>query len=151
MSTIVNSIAPAAHSDSQPLYIDEQHENIVQTLWKMSGYERGSFSDFYAISHAICRDDVYYRVLGRVHRMCEFPHMEAHLISRCFYPPDRTHRFECLMDQDEQLALAGMPNEIALFRGVVDPAHVGWSWTTDRAVAEWFASRWGRNSTVLIG
>jgi hypothetical protein len=53
---------------------------------------------------------------------------------------NRTFR-ECMMDEEEQQALAELPDVIDIYQGHTDIRDDGWSWTTDRAKAEWFAGR----------
>lgn len=46
-----------------------------------------------------------------------------------------------MMDEDDQKALAAMPETITIFQGCTDVRDDGWSWTTKRETAEWFANR----------
>ena len=40
-----------------------------------------------------------------------------------------------------QLALAALPEQVEIFQGHTHRRDDGWSWTTERAVAVWFAHR----------
>jgi hypothetical protein len=53
---------------------------------------------------------------------------------------DRPGR-EAMMDDDELAALAALPEVITIYQGHTDERDDGWSWTTDRKVAEWFARK----------
>lgn len=44
-----------------------------------------------------------------------------------------------LMDEDEAAELAAMPETITIYQGCTDERDDGWSWTTRRDKAEWFA------------
>jgi hypothetical protein len=46
-----------------------------------------------------------------------------------------------LMDAEEREALEAMPGLIQVYQGHTAKAHDGWSWTTNRSKAEWFARR----------
>lgn len=48
---------------------------------------------------------------------------------------------EAIMDDEEREALAAMPGLIVVYQGHTKKRHDGWSWTTDKAKAEWFAQR----------
>lgn len=58
---------------------------------------------------------------------------------------DRAGR-EMMMDEDERVALAALPDEFTIYRGFKHPLEhgqvCGLSWTLDRERAVWFASRW---------
>jgi hypothetical protein len=65
------------------------------------------------------------------------------------------HR-EKVMTDKERAALAKLPNEIVVYRGVGHKqSKLGLSWTTDKARAEWFAKRFagvnGRSAHVFQG
>lgn len=51
--------------------------------------------------------------------------------------PGREH----MMDDEEREALAALPDEITVYQGHTDERDDGWSWTTNRQTAEWFARR----------
>lgn len=53
---------------------------------------------------------------------------------------DRPRRAN-LMNPTEQLALDALPETITVYQGHTDERSDGWSWTTDREVAIWFANR----------
>jgi hypothetical protein len=59
---------------------------------------------------------------------------------------------EAIMDDEEREALAAMPGLIPVYQGHTAKAHDGWSWTTDRAKAEWFARRFSdfENSAPML-
>jgi hypothetical protein len=48
---------------------------------------------------------------------------------------------ESIMDDEEVEALEAMPASIVVYQGHTKGRHDGWSWTTDKAKAEWFAQR----------
>ena len=48
---------------------------------------------------------------------------------------------EFMMSDDERAALAALPELITVYQGHTDERDDGWSWTTDRDIAEWFAGR----------
>jgi hypothetical protein len=48
---------------------------------------------------------------------------------------------QSIMDDEERDALDAMPGLIPVYQGHTVRRHDGWSWTTDRAKAEWFAQR----------
>ena len=53
---------------------------------------------------------------------------------------DRPGR-EAIMRDDELEALAALPDTITVYQGHTGARDDGWSWTTERHVAEWFATR----------
>lgn len=48
---------------------------------------------------------------------------------------------EAIMDEGERDDLAAMPESIVVYQGHTNRRHDGWSWTTSRETAEWFAHR----------
>lgn len=64
-------------------------------------------------------------------------------------------RAEFFMTDEERASLAAMDEKIAVYRGFcVEGADQGWSWTIDRARAEWFARRFAtdeRQPQLAIG
>jgi hypothetical protein len=48
---------------------------------------------------------------------------------------------KCAMDERARAHLASLPEQIEVYRGCRRRNDAGWSWTTDRDVAEWFACR----------
>jgi hypothetical protein len=46
-----------------------------------------------------------------------------------------------IMSDEEQEAFDALPGLIPVYQGHTDRKHDGWSWTTDKAKAEWFAHR----------
>lgn len=55
------------------------------------------------------------------------------------------------LDEDEQDRLAKMADKITVYRGSVDFNQEGYSWTTDRDKAKWFAGRsFGSTARVLL-
>lgn len=64
-------------------------------------------------------------------------------------------RAEFFMTDDERASLAAMDEEFTVYRGFcVDGAEQGWSWTIDRARAEWFAQRFAmdeRKPQLAVG
>jgi hypothetical protein len=58
-----------------------------------------------------------------------------------------------IMDADERRDLRAMPETITIYRGCRREMNEdGWSWTTDRAKAEWFAKRhpWSDGNPLVI-
>ena len=55
---------------------------------------------------------------------------------------DRGDRAE-IMNAEERADLAAMPAWITVYQGHTDKADDGWSWTTNRDTAVWFAKRFG--------
>lgn len=57
----------------------------------------------------------------------------------------RPHR-GCMMDEDDQKAFEKLPTTVKVFRGynwpVLNPVELGYSWTMDRTIAEFFAKRY---------
>lgn len=51
---------------------------------------------------------------------------------------------EAMMTEDERQALAEMDDVIPVYQGHTDERDDGWSWTTDKAKAEWFGHRFAR-------
>ena len=60
-----------------------------------------------------------------------------------------------IMNKEERAALAAMPDTLTIYRGLTSRGtRKGWSWTLDRAKAEWFAKRLaqeGDEPIVLTG
>lgn len=56
------------------------------------------------------------------------------------------------MEDDEKAAFEAMPDEIVIYRGAIAELNEdGWSWTTDRAKAHWFAKRgFGGEERVVL-
>ncbi len=48
---------------------------------------------------------------------------------------------EQMMSADERAALAALPEELVIYQGHTSVREDGWSYTTQRSVAEWFARR----------
>jgi hypothetical protein len=85
-------------------------------------------------------DEEYWPLLGRVWIDTENLHQHKELPRYVNGPrPQR----ELIMDEDEQEALAGLPPRwVTIWRGYsTGGTRWGWSWTTDRQVAAWFAHR----------
>jgi hypothetical protein len=53
---------------------------------------------------------------------------------------DRPGR-ENMMDDEERAALAALPDVVTVYQGHTTARDDGWSWTTDRTMAAWFARR----------
>jgi hypothetical protein len=71
---------------------------------------------------------------------------------KLWYVPDEGREF--VMEEEERAYFAALPDEIRVYRGCRRKNDRGWSWTTDREVAEWFADRTSarnRGSYVLTG
>jgi hypothetical protein len=54
--------------------------------------------------------------------------------------PGREH----MMNEADREALAAMDDQITVFQGHTDERDDGWSWTTERRTAEWFARRFAQ-------
>ncbi len=92
-------------------------------------------------------DQDYWRVLRDLWIDTEFP-------GRCrslwldFFMSRREGRSE-LMKPAEHTAFAALPDRVRIYRGA-HPKHArGMSWTTERAMAEWFAKRFDRDDAVF--
>jgi hypothetical protein len=46
-----------------------------------------------------------------------------------------------IMDRDEQRQFSELPDEVTIYQGHTVERHDGWSWTLQKSVAEWFATR----------
>ena len=87
-------------------------------------------------------DHDYWRLLGAVYIDAEGVGADKRLWRRLL-TAKRPGR-ECMMTPEERQTLASMPDPITVYRGYGNAASaMGWSWTTDRAKAEWFARRSG--------
>jgi hypothetical protein len=84
-------------------------------------------------------DDDYWQLLARIWIDSENIR-ENQDIWHELLTEERPHR-ELLMDEDERLALAAMPDQFLVFQGHTHVAHDGWSWTTNEDTAKWFARR----------
>lgn len=84
-------------------------------------------------------DETYWSLLADV-----WQHQEqvgvCHEIFTDLFLSDRPQR-EKLMEDDERAALAQLPEQVTIYRGVTGDEDEGFSWTTDKRIAEWFASR----------
>jgi hypothetical protein len=68
---------------------------------------------------------------------------------RLLRDPARLPSRRLLMDEDERTHLAGLPDQIAVYRGYSHPdRRGGMSWSLDRKVAVRFASRFGTSGKV---
>lgn len=97
---------------------------------------------FSGIRHRMTDED-YWPLFGALWEDSENLHeWGAETIRSLWFPtPDRGHR-ELVMDEDERVAFAALPDTLRVFRGYDRRNARGWSWTTDQARAEWFARRW---------
>lgn len=55
---------------------------------------------------------------------------------------------EYFMTAEERKLFKKLPNKIQVYRGASERNKDGFSWTTDRAKAEWFSKRWWVDGTV---
>lgn len=53
----------------------------------------------------------------------------------------RPGRTDWMMDDEERATLAALPETVTVYRGYDRTNKLGWSWTTDRDKAAWFARR----------
>ena len=90
----------------------------------------------------------YWSLLGQI--WIDTENAWAHLdLWREFFSSDRENR-EWLMDWDEQMAYAGLPETVTVYRGYQPGLNKdGISWTVKREKAEWFATRFGKKGKVL--
>ncbi len=93
------------------------------------------------IAPRITDDKVYWELVGDVWVDTENPWQWGEDL-RTILLADRPHR-EYIMDEDDRIALAAMPDEITVYRGYTPAVRNlrGWSWTTWRDKAKWFAQR----------
>lgn len=54
------------------------------------------------------------------------------------------------LDKDEKAAIKALPEVVTIYRGCVDFNQVGYSWTTDREKAKWFAGRSFGSTTRMV-
>lgn len=55
------------------------------------------------------------------------------------------------LTSDERMAVNALPERIRIWRGATGHNHMGWSWTTDREKARWFAVRgYGTKERYLL-
>lgn len=84
-------------------------------------------------------DTTYWELLARVwadsENIRELPHLWDGLLH------DQRPGREAMMDAAEHAALAALPDRVTIWQGHTDSRHDGWSWTTDRDTAVWFAQR----------
>ncbi|MGY0715233.1 hypothetical protein [Azospirillum argentinense] len=123
-------IAKHSRTNRIPAFLRLVREGLIQNDLMYWGLLRASYED----------SEQLYRSLK---------HLED-----LFYPTDRPIHHDLMMLSEEREHLESMPDEFFVFRGVSARSHCGWSWTTDRAVAEWFACRsvmGKRKPTLLLG
>ena len=91
----------------------------------------------------------YWSLLGQI--WVDTENAWAHLdLWRELFSSDRANREEWLMDWDEQMAYAGLPETVTVYRGYQPGLNKdGISWTIKREKAEWFATRFGNKGKVL--
>jgi hypothetical protein len=93
---------------------------------------------FESIAHRLS-DDEYWSILGSIlvdtENFWQFSSLATRLISSS--RPGR----ENLMEEEERIALAGLPDILTLYRGCSSHNRRGWSWTLDKEIAIWFSRR----------
>lgn len=83
-------------------------------------------------------DPTYWRLVGDAWSDTENPWAHADEW-RALFAADRPGR-EAMMGEDDRAALAAMPGTLAIYRGATHAeARVGFSWTTSRDLADWYA------------
>jgi hypothetical protein len=107
---------------------------------------------FLDVAHMIHRDVRYWQILRAI--WSESENIHQNLTSwRHLWDDSRPGRAHA-MDRDERRKLAEMPDQITVYRGANCPDYVrtGMSWTWERPLAEWFASRYlyGERTTPYI-
>ncbi len=106
---------------------------------------------FETISHKIDDNKQYWSLLSWIWTDSENIH-ECYTDWVSCFTSGRDNRNE-MMTQEDQLALAAMPDTITIYRGVGHKNAIhGMSWTTDITRARWFAKRFSSNQkTKYIG
>lgn len=79
-------------------------------------------------------DATYWRLLAEVYSTVERPGGEVFHLLRS----DRPQR-ECFMTDDERAVFEALPEVLDLWRGDTEHDDLGWAWSLDRGIAEWFA------------
>lgn len=79
-------------------------------------------------------DEEYWSLLGAVIVHVERPGADVHDLLRS----DRPER-QCIMTEGDRVFFADLPTELRVWRGDTNTDDPGWSWTLERAMAEWFA------------
>jgi hypothetical protein len=89
------------------------------------------------------------KILSYAWTSAEFPHqMPIPHIKELFEMADR----DKLMDADDRKKFDALPDEITVYRGLQDEQtkRRGLSWTTDKSVAYWFATRWKSEESKVL-
>lgn len=111
----------------------------AQVVWL---HERPWRAEAFAAIAARLDDSQYWRLLAQVwidsENIVEMAALWDDLLRAD--RPDRA----AMMTDDEQAALAALPERIEVFQGHTDRRDDGWSWTTDDETATWFAHRFAR-------
>ena len=103
---------------------------------------------FQSIPADAISDEDYWQILGDVWTDSENI-WQCYDVWRLMLSSERSSR-ELIMDADECEILAGMPDEIEVFRGFNSKGtHNGMSWSTDRERAEWFAKRFAKGDAQI--
>lgn len=93
-------------------------------------------------------DKTYWSLLGAIYVDSENLWQWGGML-RAMLTKSRPFR-EFIMDESERTALAALPDKVTIWRGHDSKNRMGWSWTLDRAKAEWFARRWAKGTPRLV-
>ncbi|CAO3356107.1 hypothetical protein [Azospirillum melinis] len=102
----------------------------------------------------IRNDSLYWKLIRASYEDSEQLYRSLKDLGHLLYPDNRPLHHDLMMIPEEKEHLDSMPDEFFVFRGVSARSHYGWSWTTDRDVAEWYACRsvkGKRKPTLLLG
>lgn len=103
-----------------------------------------------SISGRVDDDTEWWDLVGRVWTDTENPHECCEAWEAIFEDRDGRDR---MMGYEESERLFLMPDELVVYRGSNAPDKLGsgYSWTTDKKVARWFATRYNRRGWITTG
>lgn len=134
-----------AHAALIHYQIDERQKNLPEAIAKKDWdevvwlYERAYRLQGF-IEHCHLFDDrSYWRLLGEVWIDQEILRANWSAFLNLFQSPRKERHH--LMEEEELVAFRSLPDELVVFRGVLDRGAKSLSWTLDRKLAEWFATR----------
>lgn len=132
-----NKLVNAAYRSKSAQIADARHGgDYEQYIWLHERpYRVDAFMD---IEHNLS-DEQYWTMLSMIW-------VDSENIRQCpeewesLLRSDRSCR-EQMMEEDEIAALVNLPETVTIYQGHTSVRDDGWSWTTSRTIAEWFARR----------
>lgn len=156
---LVYSVPHSEYLNAMCNYRYEQAKKRLEEAYKTENYELIPFiyerayrvNGFYEVvaQGLIPTDKEYWRVLSQVYIDTENLYQNYDIWEKLLFcsRPDN----ENFMNDHELEEFNKLPEEIIIYRGTRDNNWQGFSWTTDKSKAAWFANRFSGNAVVTTG